>query len=125
MKHALVALVLFVMALPTFADDPRPGRGHGRGHYRPGTGHHRPHRPGPVVIRPRPRRPLPPVVIRPRPMPRPRTCEVVMTDRFNRVVRRYWGHSSPRSMCREGLRQCQWDLNRMGAWGYRCATVRW
>ena len=114
MKHALLALVLFVVSLSTFADDPRPGR-----HHRPRPGHHR----GPVVIRPRP---VPPVIIRPRPIPYPsRSCQVVMTDRVNRVVRRYWGHSNGNGMCRDGLRQCNYDLQRMGMWGYRCATVRW
>lgn len=112
MKHALLALVLFAVSLSTFADDPRPGRGHGRGHYRPAPGHNRP---GPVIV------------IRPRPIPRPsRSCQVVMVDRFDRVVRRYWGHEpAGYGMCRSGLRDCNWDLNRMGAWGYRCATVRW
>lgn len=112
MKHALLAIFVSVFALSSFADDPR----------RPGRHHRGPRRPGPViVVRPRP---VPPVVIRPRPIPS-RSCQVVMTDRFNRVVRRYWGHENGHSMCRSGLRDCNRDLNRMGMWGYRCATVRW
>lgn len=115
MKHAILALVLFVVSLTTFADDPRrPDR-----HNRPGRPRHNR---GPVVIRPRP---IPPVIIyRPRPIPS-RSCQVVMTDRLNRVVRRYWGYSNANGMCRDGLRQCNYDLQRMGAWGFRCATVRW
>lgn len=120
MKNAIIALVLFAVSLSTFADDPRrPGR-HGRNDRAPR--HHR----GPVVVR---HRPIPPVVIRPRPIPRPmphaRMCQVVMTDRVNRVVRRYNARTDFNGMCREGLRQCNYDLNRMGMWGYRCATTRW
>lgn len=113
MKHALIALFVSVFALSSFADDPK----------RPGRHHRNPRRHGPViVVRPRP---VPPVIIRPRPIPPTRMCQVVMTDRYNRVVRRYWGNMNGNGMCREGLRQCNYDLNRMGMWGFRCATVRW
>ena len=75
MKHALVAIFVSVFAFASFADDPR----------RPGRNHRQPRPHGPVVVRPRP---IPPVVIRPRPIPHACMCEVVMTDRMNRVVRR-------------------------------------
>ncbi len=124
MKHVIFALVLFVMSLSVFAQR-HPGN-RGNGHYRPAPGHHVPspghHVPGPVVIR----RPIPgPHYPHPVPHPAPRFCEVVMTDRVNRVVRRYRGTSDWNGMCREGLRQCNYDLQSMGMWGYRCATVRW
>ncbi len=125
MKHVIFALVLFVTSLSVFAQRHPGNHNRGNGHYRPAPGHHRPipgHNRGPVVIRPRP---VPPVIIRPRPLPPTRSCQVVMTDRVNRVVRRYWGQSNGNGMCRDGLRQCNYDLQRMGMWGYRCATVRW
>ncbi len=110
MKHTLLALVLFVVSLTAFAEELRP----------------RPRPQGPVVIRPRP---LPPVVIRPRPRPAPRPtyrpCQVVMVDRMNRVFRRYRGYTDYNGMCRDSLRQCNYDVQRMGMWGYRCATVQW
>lgn len=112
MKNALLALIVFAIALPTFAQR-RPGPNHGRG----------PH--GPVVVRPIPHpgpRPMPYPVPRPAPT---RSCQVVMTDRVNRVVQRYHSWTDFNGMCREGLRQCNYDLQRMGGWGYRCATVRW
>lgn len=118
MKRALLSLVVFIVSLSVVADPGRPGRHHRN------PGHHR----GPAPHRPAPHRPLPPVVIRPRPIPRPapsRVCRVVMTDRMNRVVRRYQGWSDYNGQCRDGLRQCHFDLQRMGMWGYRCATVRW
>lgn len=131
MKQAIVALLLFAVSFSVFAEINRPHPGHhrpGPGHYRPGPvmrpgpGHHRPgpghYRPGPVVIRPRP-------IPRPMPYPTPMSCQVVMTDRYNRVFRRYWGHESRHSVCPSGLRACNYDIQRMGMWGYRCATVRW
>lgn len=111
MKHVIFALVLFVTSLSVFAQR-HPGPRHGRGH-------------GPVVVRPIPRPGPHYPVPRPHPNPAPRFCEVVMTDRVNRVVRRYRGTSDWNGMCRDGLRQCNYDLQRMGMWGYRCATVRW
>ncbi len=110
MKHVIFALVLFVTSLSVFAQRHPGHHNRGHGHYRPAPGHHRP---GPVIV------------IRPRPLPPTRSCQVVMTDRVNRVVRRYWGNSDWNGMCRDGLRQCNYDLQRMGMWGYRCATVRW
>lgn len=106
MKKAIVALFVFAFAFASLADDPR----------RPHRNRRHPRNRGPVIVRPIPR-----------PMPRPqmRPCQVVMTDRVNRVVRRYHAWTDYNGMCREGLRQCNWDLNRMGMWGYRCATVRW
>ncbi len=120
MKHVIFALVLFVTSLSVFAQRHPGHHGRGNGHYRPAPGHYNPghYNPGPVVIRSYPR-PYP------RPYPAPRACEVVMTDRVNRVVRRYWGQEDYHSMCRSGLRACNYDLQTMGMWGYRCATVRW
>lgn len=122
MKHVLLALVLVVVSLSTFAD---PGRGHGRGH-RGGWGHGGGYNPGHYRPMPGPGhyRPGPVIVIRPRyPMPMPgRNCRAVMVDRFDRVVRQYWGYESY-GMCRSALRDCNWDIQRMGAWGYRCSTA--
>jgi hypothetical protein len=68
---------------------------------------------------PEPRRPHPRTRI---PIPGPRyTCQVVMVDRYHRVVNRYWGRSHSRfDRCEDAFRSCYWDLKRYGSRGRRC-----
>lgn len=95
MKHFLLFLLAFMMTVPAFAQGRR---------------------------RPQPRRPHPRTRI---PMPRPRhTCQVVMVDRYNRVVNRYWGRSHSRfDRCQDAFSSCYWDLKRYGSRGRRCLQV--
>jgi hypothetical protein len=52
-------------------------------------------------------------------------CQVVMVDRYNRVVQRFYAQRDYRSgMCRDGLRQCNYEIQRRGLYGRRCAQVR-
>ncbi len=82
------------------------------------------HRPGPHRPRPMPgphHRPMP----RPIPRPMPATCRVAMVDRFNRPVRTYWGHRDWQTgMCRDALRDCNFEQRRMGNWNLRCVQIR-
>lgn len=106
MKNFLVFLVMLLIALPALAQS---RRGHWRGNH---------HRPGHYRNWPGPRYPMP------RPAPR-HSCQVVMVDRYQRVINRYWSYADYRyGQCSDGLRQCHWDLRRYGAWGARCAQVR-
>lgn len=51
-------------------------------------------------------------------------CQVVMIDRYNRVIDRFYARRDPRTgMCREGLRQCNYELQRRPIYGARCAQV--
>jgi opacity protein-like surface antigen len=51
-------------------------------------------------------------------------CQVVMVDRYNRVISRFYAQRDYRSgMCREGLRQCNSEMRRRGIYGARCAQV--
>lgn len=53
------------------------------------------------------------------------TCQVVMIDRYNRVIQRFFAQTDYRTgMCREGLRQCNYEIQRRNLYGVRCATVR-
>ena len=59
------------------------------------------------------------------PNPRYSTCQVVMVDRYNRVVQRFYAYTDPRSgMCRDGLRDCNYEIRRRNVYGARCAQVR-
>lgn len=52
-------------------------------------------------------------------------CQVVMVDRFNRVIHRYFGQRDWRTgMCRNALRQCNLDIRRRNIFGARCAQLR-
>lgn len=96
MKHFLLLLLAFMMTIPAFAQR-RPRR-------------------------PEPRRPLPRTRI-PAPVPR-HSCQVVMVDRYNRVVNRYWGRSRSRvNRCADAFSACHWDLKRYGSRGRRCLQV--
>ncbi len=54
-----------------------------------------------------------------------RPCQVVAVDHFQRVVARFYGHTNGRSrMCRNALRQCNYEIRRRGWWGVRCAQLR-
>lgn len=84
------------------------------------------HRPGP---RPGPR-PMPGPQHRPRPIPRPMprpmpgpsmSCRVTMVDRYNRPIRTFYGQRDWQSgMCRNALRDCNFEQRRMGMWDTRC-----
>ncbi len=96
MKNIFVFLMMLLVALPSFA-------------------------------RPRPRFPHPgrlPGRTYPMPVPR-RTCQVVMVDRYNRVMNRYWGHRSNYGQCSKALRECYQDVRYYGGFGARCAQVRY
>lgn len=95
MKKAFFALLLTISVLPAFAQ----------------------HRP----------RPVPHPVPHPRPVPNPypANCTVVAVDRFNRVVANFWGYRDPYSgMCRDALRNCNFEMNRRGWYDVRCMQVR-
>lgn len=101
MKNIVVFLMLLVMALPALAERPRPHhRPHSNGHYRP-------------IPRPRPV-----------PMPHRYACQVVMVDRYNRVLNRYYGRTSNPWSCHDGFNRCYRDVGRWGGFGARCAQVR-
>lgn len=52
-------------------------------------------------------------------------CQVIMIDRYNRVLQRFYAQADYRTgMCREGLRQCNYEIQRRGIYGARCATLR-
>lgn len=93
MKHLFILFLVFVMTETAFAQGRRR--------------------------RPEPRRPHPRTRV---PMPMPRyTCQVVMVDRYNRVVNRYWGRTHSRfDRCRDAMSSCYWDLKRYGSRGRRC-----
>jgi hypothetical protein len=111
MKKIIAALALTLITTAAFAQ------------HRPG-----PHRPGPRPgphHRPAPR-PMPGPYHRPMPRPIPRnvSCRVAMVDRFNRPVRTYWGTRDWRTgMCRDALRQCNFEQRRMGHWNLRCVQT--
>ena len=107
MKKFVTALVFTLVTSAAFAQH-WPGNGHGRGH---GGGWRGPQ--GPYYPRPMPR---------PMPYPRPSAnCRVAMVDRYNRPVRSYWGTRDYYSgMCRDALRQCNYDQRMMGNWNLRC-----
>ena len=53
------------------------------------------------------------------------SCQVVMIDRYNRVIQRFFAQVDYRTgMCREGLRQCHYEVQRRNLYNVRCATVR-
>lgn len=65
---------------------------------------------------------------RPRPHPRPtptQQCQVVAVDRYSRVVARFYAHTDWRTgQCRDGLRQCNFEIRRRGWYDVRCAQLR-
>jgi hypothetical protein len=66
----------------------------------------------------------------PNPIPHPRNpypqnCTVVAVDRYNRVMAHFWGYTDPRNgMCRDGLRNCNFEIRRRGWYDARCLQVR-
>lgn len=57
-----------------------------------------------------------------------RPCQVVAVDRYQRIVARFYGNSHPRDrMCRNALRQCNYEVRRRGWWDVRCRQLgnRW
>jgi hypothetical protein len=53
------------------------------------------------------------------------SCQVVMVDRYNRIIQRFYAQVDYRTgMCRDGLRDCNYEIRRRGVYGARCATVR-
>ena len=54
-----------------------------------------------------------------------RPCQVAAVDNFNRVIARFYGQTDWRSgMCRNALRQCNFEIRRRGWWGARCVQLR-
>lgn len=61
----------------------------------------------------------------PVPSPYPQNCTVVAVDRWNRVMAHFWGYTDPRTgMCRDGLRNCNFEIRRRGWYDARCLQVR-
>ncbi len=59
------------------------------------------------------------------PGPYPTTCQVVAVDRFNRVIARFYARPDWQTgMCREGLRQCNFEIRRRGWYDARCLQLR-
>jgi hypothetical protein len=53
------------------------------------------------------------------------SCQVVMVDRYNRIIQRFYAQADYRTgMCRDGLRDCNYEIRRRGLYGVRCAQVR-
>lgn len=53
------------------------------------------------------------------------SCQVVMVDRYNRVIQRFYAQADYRSgMCRDGLRNCNYEIRLRNIYGARCAQVR-
>ncbi len=66
-----------------------------------------------------------PALAQHRPTPYPQNCTVVAVDRYNRVIARFWGYTDPRSgMCRDGLRNCNFEIRRRGWYDARCLQTR-
>jgi hypothetical protein len=62
---------------------------------------------------------------RPRPNPRSAPCTVVAVDRYNRVMAHFYGRTNPgHGMCRDALRNCNYEIRRRGWWDARCLQVR-
>lgn len=52
-------------------------------------------------------------------------CQVAAIDRYHRVIARFYGNSNGRHrMCRNALRQCNFEIRRRGWWGVRCVQIR-
>lgn len=55
----------------------------------------------------------------------PRPCQVVAVDRYHRVIARFYGNTNRGNrMCRNALRQCNFEIRRRGWWDARCLQVR-
>lgn len=53
------------------------------------------------------------------------SCRVIMVDRMNRILQTYYAQSDYRTgMCRDGLRQCNFDIQRRNVFGARCVQLR-
>lgn len=52
-------------------------------------------------------------------------CQVVMVDNYNRILMRFYAQRDYRTgMCRDGLRQCNYEMRRRNIWGARCVQYR-
>lgn len=56
--------------------------------------------------------------------PYPTQCQAAAIDRFNRIIATFWGYSDPRGMCREALRNCNFEIRRRGWYDARCVQLR-
>lgn len=55
----------------------------------------------------------------------PAQCQVVGIDRYNRIVARFYAQTDWRTgQCRDGLRQCNFEIRRRGWYDVRCAQLR-
>ena len=53
------------------------------------------------------------------------SCQVVAVDRYNRILMRFHARTDWQTgMCREGLRQCNFEIRRRNMWDARCMQVR-
>ncbi len=117
MKNLFIAFALTCVTTVALAQH-RPGQGHHPtpgGHYYPGPSHGGPgpHYPGPYYPQPYPR-----------PYPTGYACRVALVDRYGRPVRMFFGTTDYNGMCRNALRDCNYEQTRMGAWDLRCVQTR-
>lgn len=57
--------------------------------------------------------------------PYPQQCQVVAVDRYNRVIARFWAQTDWRTgQCRDGLRNCHFEIRRRGWYDARCLQLR-
>lgn len=57
--------------------------------------------------------------------PYPQQCQVVAVDRYNRTIARFWAQTDWRTgQCRDGLRNCNFEIRRRGWYDARCLQVR-
>jgi hypothetical protein len=55
----------------------------------------------------------------------PTQCQVVAVDRYSRVVARFYAQTDWRTgQCRDGLRQCHFEIRSRGWYDVRCAQLR-
>ncbi len=53
------------------------------------------------------------------------SCQVVLMDRYNRILDRFYSRTDYRTgRCREGMRDCNYEMRRRGIYGARCVQVR-
>ena len=53
------------------------------------------------------------------------TCQVAAVDRYNRIIARFYGYpEGPNGICRQALRQCNYEVRMRGWYDARCIQYR-